>query len=101
MSTSTTNLTGRNARIAVAATWAQSFVHEAENCLKGFAHQLPRAAAQTVASIEAIDGPVEGVSTSPARPCRCGHDHFEDTCCCADPASSHGIVKCPTCQGTG
>ena len=38
---------------------------------------------------------------------RCGgegyieDDCFEDTCCCADPASSHGIVKCPTCQGTG
>jgi hypothetical protein len=24
-------------------------------------------------------------------------DCFEDTCCCADPASSHGLVKCSLC----
>ncbi len=28
-------------------------------------------------------------------------DCFEDTCCCADPASEHNLVQCPTCQGRG
>lgn len=28
-------------------------------------------------------------------------DCFEDTCCCADPVASHGVVKCPTCGGRG
>ncbi len=26
---------------------------------------------------------------------------FEDTCCCADPVASHGIVRCPVCRGRG
>ena len=28
-------------------------------------------------------------------------DCFEDTCCCADPLTSHGLVKCETCGGRG
>ena len=28
-------------------------------------------------------------------------DCFEDTCCCADPVTSHGLVKCETCGGRG
>jgi hypothetical protein len=24
---------------------------------------------------------------------------FEDTCCCADPETSHGYIKCPFCRG--
>lgn len=26
-------------------------------------------------------------------------DCFEDTCCCADPESSHGYKLCPVCRG--
>jgi hypothetical protein len=77
MSTSITSLTGRNARIAVAATWAKLFVHEAENALKGSAHELSRAAAQTVMAIEAI---------GPKLPC--DHDDFyrhERTGVCVHP----------------
>lgn len=25
-------------------------------------------------------------------------DCFEDTCCCADPVESHGLVRCPLCN---
>jgi hypothetical protein len=28
-------------------------------------------------------------------------DCFEDTCCCADPESSHGYIQCPVCGGKG
>ena len=24
---------------------------------------------------------------------------FEDTCCCADPATEHGLITCPMCGG--
>jgi hypothetical protein len=24
---------------------------------------------------------------------------FEDTCCCADPDTQHGLIRCPTCGG--
>jgi hypothetical protein len=27
------------------------------------------------------------------------NDCFEDTCCCADPESEHGLSVCPTCKG--
>jgi hypothetical protein len=26
-------------------------------------------------------------------------DCFEDTCCCADPESEHGLIPCPLCGG--
>lgn len=26
-------------------------------------------------------------------------DCFEDTCCCADPETSHGFIVCPNCGG--
>lgn len=26
-------------------------------------------------------------------------DCFEDTCCCADPETEHGIIPCPNCGG--
>ena len=26
---------------------------------------------------------------------------FEDTCCCADPAASHGLIPCPLCNPEG
>lgn len=26
-------------------------------------------------------------------------DCFEDTCCCADPETQHGYVRCGTCGG--
>lgn len=26
-------------------------------------------------------------------------DCFEDTCCCADPETEHGIEPCPNCGG--
>jgi hypothetical protein len=29
------------------------------------------------------------------------NDCFEDTCCCADPETEHGIRTCPTCKGRG
>lgn len=25
-------------------------------------------------------------------------DCFEDTCCCADPETEHGIIPCPNCS---
>lgn len=25
-------------------------------------------------------------------------DCFEDTCCCSDPLTSHGLVPCPSCK---
>jgi hypothetical protein len=28
-------------------------------------------------------------------------DCFEDTCCCVNPAASHGLVECQSCGGTG
>lgn len=28
-------------------------------------------------------------------------DCFEDTCCCADPEASHGMVPCSLCNPTG
>ena len=28
-------------------------------------------------------------------------DCFEDTCCCADPETEHGIEPCPLCNPTG
>ena len=28
-------------------------------------------------------------------------DCFEDTCCCADPESQHGIEPCPLCNPEG
>ena len=28
-------------------------------------------------------------------------DCFEDTCCCADPVTQHGLVRCPMCGGSG
>jgi hypothetical protein len=28
-------------------------------------------------------------------------DCFEDSCCCADPETEHGVITCPTCQGKG
>jgi hypothetical protein len=37
--------------------------------------------------------------------CECGGegyiegDCFEDTCCCADPITSHGFILCPNCGG--
>ena len=29
------------------------------------------------------------------------NDCFEDTCCCADPLTSHGISPCPVCFDGG
>lgn len=26
------------------------------------------------------------------------NDCFEDTCCCADPETEHGITRCPYCK---
>lgn len=37
--------------------------------------------------------------------CECGGDGwitddcFEDTCCCLDPDTQHGVIPCPTCKG--
>jgi hypothetical protein len=28
-------------------------------------------------------------------------DCFEDTCCCADPETSHGMIPCPNCNPKG
>lgn len=28
-------------------------------------------------------------------------DCFEDTCCCADPETQHGIIPCPMCNPEG
>lgn len=28
-------------------------------------------------------------------------DCFEDTCCCADPDTEHGIIPCPQCNPRG
>ena len=28
-------------------------------------------------------------------------DCFEDTCCCLDPETEHGIEPCPTCNPEG
>lgn len=28
-------------------------------------------------------------------------DCFEDTCCCADPVTEHGIIHCPMCNPKG
>lgn len=39
--------------------------------------------------------------------CECGgegwivDDCFEDTCCCADPESEHGLIPCPNCNPRG
>lgn len=39
--------------------------------------------------------------------CECGgegfivDDCFEDTCCCADPETEHGIIPCPHCNAGG
>lgn len=29
------------------------------------------------------------------------NDCFEDTCCCADPETEHGVRTCDICEGTG
>lgn len=28
-------------------------------------------------------------------------DCFEDSCCCADPETQHGVVACENCSGAG
>jgi len=28
-------------------------------------------------------------------------DCFEDTCCCADPDTEHGVIPCPRCNPKG
>lgn len=28
-------------------------------------------------------------------------DCFEDTCCCADPDTQHGLIPCPLCNPIG
>jgi hypothetical protein len=61
----------RNERLTAAMTWARLFLREAERSLSGKAHQLPRAAAQTVMAIEAIDGKPMDYDV-----CQCGHSHF-------------------------
>lgn len=48
-------LDGKDARIAVAQTWARLFLRESDRALRCLTHQMERAAAQTVCAIEQID----------------------------------------------
>jgi hypothetical protein len=71
MSTSTIDVTGREARLSAAISWARQFIEQGTLALDGKSHQLPRAAAQTVLAIEQIDGKPMNCDV-----CRCSHSHF-------------------------
>lgn len=97
-------LDGKDARIAVAQTWARLFLRESDRALRCLTHQMERAAAQTVCAIESID-PVPTIDGK-----KCGHGDFfqraKTKVCvhpdCApqhDPLDGHCAEGCPCLLG--